>query len=209
LLGDTPLSLSYKFGYYSEIQPKRNSGEKPHGITANILAVLPNDRKLVLQRRSGDSDLFPFQKSIFGGGFMPGGLKGRYEDHDNIKLTAIREFHEETGFSFSIRQKSMDCCPIIVTQELDTGNIQINFLGVQVDQLLEIKGSSWEGTVFFIPSDSLEKELKFNNWPNWTRLGLISIITWLHLNAPGFPKGTKFGKYKPQQLAMSISDLGA
>ena len=122
---------SYSTALYSYIATARKHGETPEVITANLLVstIINGEKYILLQQRSMSSGLYPGYYSIFGGSFSP------KDDRDEIVTTALRELKEEiVGVltSDSHLKERLNSADILLTQETDNGNIQFNFLGIEV-----------------------------------------------------------------------------
>ena len=163
-----PLSKIYnhtKWEYitakYSYITALRQSGESVEVITANILPVLVDGEQkyFLFQKRSKESSLYAGYYSIFGGSFSP------KLDNDNLYTTAIREIKEEIiGIKSSNEEllKSLESSKKLLTQETDNGNLQINFLGVEIALQDDAKGEETEGALIKVEANNIEEFIESN-----------------------------------------------
>ncbi|MDN3637387.1 hypothetical protein QWY82_01075 [Simiduia curdlanivorans] len=132
--------MHYQVVRYSEMLALRQLGKMPAVLAANVLSYCQASGSLLLQKRGASSHLFPGFLSLLGGGFNPSltelipadksrGNEGLIGDSNNLKLTAQREFLEESGLSLVIPETTL----VTITQETDNGALQINYLGVPAD----------------------------------------------------------------------------
>ena len=186
----SPITFRYKKLPFSQVIALRQRGVKPGLLTANIVAIDLSKKVIILHQRSPESHVYPNVLSIPGGGFWPsdGSVHG---DGENIVNTARREFYEETKQAAKIN----DDTAIVVTEEIQTGAVQVNFLGA-ITKIEENKDTNWEGSVEFIHFDQLYNALVTREW---APLGKGCVLLWLALGAPGV-KNTKFDGLTPQGL---------
>ena len=139
-------------------------------ITANILPIfIEQDNKYFLfQKRSKSSGLYSGYYSIFGGSFSP------ELDNNNIYTTALREIKEEilgvTSSDDEILKKLKESKKLL-TQETDNGNLQINFLGVEIKLEDNAKGEESEGDLIKVKFNEID-EFIGNNLDKITPLAL-------------------------------------
>ena len=179
-----PLSKIYnnrKWEYvtakYSYITALRKNGESVEVITANILPILVDGEQkyFLFQKRSKESGLYPGYYSIFGGSFSP------EVDNNNIYTTAIREIKEEiVGVKSSKKAllKSLKNSKKLLTQETDNGNLQINFLGVEIELEDNAKGEEFEGALIKVEASNIE-EFTGSNIDKITPLALSALAYYL------------------------------
>ena len=160
----------YVTAKYSYITTLRNRGKSVEVITANILplCVEEGQRYFLFQKRSESSGLYAGYYSIFGGSFSP------ELDKDDIYATAIREINEEISGVVSSDDDvlaRLKRSKKLLTQETDNGNLQINFLGVEIDLSSEARGEASEGDLIRVKENEIEKFLQ-KNIDNITPLAL-------------------------------------
>lgn len=163
----------YQTAKYSYITAMREDKIPVEVITANILVKTKIDDEdyILLQQRSENSGLYPGYYSIFGGSFSP------REDNGDIYLTAVRELYEEIeGIKTSKGSllKSIQNAKILLTQETDSGNLQINFLDVEIEIDSDTKGFEDEGDLIKIKKDDIESFLT-NNKEKITPLAIAAL----------------------------------
>lgn len=186
----SPLTIRYKKLPFSQVIALRQRGVKPGLLTANVVAFNLSKKIIVLHHRSPESHVYPNVLSIPGGGFWPSDGLG-HGDGENIINTARREFYEETQQTANIN----DDTAIVLTEEIQTGAVQVNFLGA-ITEIEENNDVNWEGSVEFIHFDQLYNILVVREW---APLGKGCVLLWLALGAPGV-KNTKFDGLTPQGL---------
>lgn len=186
----SPVTFHYKKTPFSQIIALRKRGIKPGLLAANIVAIDLSKKIIILHHRSPQSHVYPDVLSIPGGGFWPSDGSG-HEDGENIVNTARREFYEETKQTAKIN----DDTAILLTEEIQTGAVQVNFLGA-ITEIKESNDTNWEGSVEFIHFDKLYNVLVTREW---APLGKGCVLSWLALGAPG-AKNTKFDGLTSQEL---------
>lgn len=169
-----PITFRYRSTPYSHLAALRQHNRKPPQLSANIIAVDPNSRTIVLHHRSTMSHVYPDTISIPGGGFQPA-TDNAGGDAD-LAATALREFHEETGLTATLHAHTA----ILATQETSTGSVQINFLGAVTQT--GTSRNTWEGVVQLISFDALYTTLVNERW---APVGKSCLLAWLALGAPG------------------------
>lgn len=174
-----PTILKFKKIHFSEIVALRQLGERPHELTANVIAIDSDKKTIILHQRSIKSHLYPGTLSIVGGGFLPQDELNS-NDRLSLKLTAIREFHEETQLNILTTNDTK----LLLTEELTTGAIQLNYLGVTVHTDFN-DAINAEGEVKFVAFNQLNALLEENNNIKWAPLGKCCVLAWLALGAPG------------------------
>lgn len=174
-----PTILKFKKIHFSEIVALRQLGERPHVLTANVIAVDSDRKTIILHQRSIKSHLYPGTLSIVGGGFWP---QDELNTNDRLSLrsTAIREFHEETHLNVKITNDTK----LLFTEEIATGAIQLNYLGATVHTDFNDVNNA-EGEVKFVAFNQLNALLAENNNIKWAPLGKCCVLAWLALGAPG------------------------
>lgn len=201
-LSASPVIFRYWRLPFSQIVALRNRGEKPNLLTANLIAIDRAKQLIILHHRSPRSHLYPDRLSIPGGGFCPPDGLVRAGDFD-IRGTADREFNEETGLTAHIRNDTA----VVLTEELETGAIQVNFLGATT-QVPDDKNSSREGDVVAVHFNALYETLLTRKW---APLGKSCVLAWLALGAPGTENATFSGLaadvlYRKSINAMNIAE---
>ena len=191
--------LKYKEIWYSEIQGLRKRGVRPKVITANVLAVDSNKKGIILHRRSTKSSLYPGKLSIVGGGFLPFSIENKVKADKLLKDTAIREFNEETNMRMQIDKDTK----ITLTEEITSGNIQINYLGAKSEWAparmdKESIDFEFEGEPVFVSFNKLNDYLNLD-FDEWTPLGKSNVLAWLALGASGTGE-VKFGGISAAEL---------
>lgn len=172
--------LKFKKIMFSEIMALRQLGKRPHVLTANIIAVNIDENQIILHQRSINSHLYPETLSIIGGGFCPQ-QETTTNDSFSLRSTALREFHEETQLDITMSSKTK----LLLTEELSTGAIQVNFLGASVINMRRKEIINEEGQVKFITFNQLGELLEKCNETSWAPLGRGCVLAWLALGAPG------------------------
>lgn len=121
-------------------------------------------------------------------------------DRDLIQ-TIKREILEETGLSPRWRQK----IPVLISEELKTGFIQVVFLGlsVEADDLCNLL-PNWEGKgIERIPFGDLKNCLLDPDnlaASGWTPTGMVHVLSWLALGAPNCNPEIRFGEFAAFEL---------
>jgi hypothetical protein len=193
-LRTSPLTLYYKTLLYSELRALQNNEQSLGIITANAIIVDPDKEKIYFQHRSENVVFYPNKITIFGGGYTPyADFYIGENDGDNIKNTIYREVLEESGFICDF-----DEAPMLLTKELNTKNIQINFLGAKILKK-EKPSTEWEGGIIEVDYNELPYFL-IKTFKDWTPLGFASILSWLAIGAPGAGDNVRFNGYSAYEF---------
>jgi len=195
-LSANPVIFRYRRLPFSQVIALRNRGEKPNLLTANLIATDLEKQLIILHHRSPRSHLYPDMLSIPGGGFCPPDGLGRTGEM-HITGTANREFNEETRLTVHIRND----IAIVLTEELETGAIQVNFLGAAT-QIPDNRNSGWEGDVECIHFNALYEMLVTRKW---TPLGKSCVLA---CSPHAQCRLQKIGRYLPARLSDVIGDHG-
>jgi len=153
---------NYKKAKYSYITTLRKHGKPVEVITANILVFTEKNGKkyLVLQKRSNSSGLYAGYYSVFGGAFSP------ELDRGDLIKTAIRELHEEINGIITpdnVLRERLNNAGWLLTHETDNGNLQINFVGVDVELSPDATGSEDEGKMYLVEWENIEEFIDTNH----------------------------------------------
>lgn len=92
-------------------------------------------------------------------------------------MTAVHQLQEEADLHVS----PLPSVPLMVSEEIPTGFVQLVLLGVDIGEMRFI-GPQLEGEAEGISFADLEGKLK---QANWVPSGLMQILAWLALGAPG------------------------
>lgn len=161
--------LNYRCVRYSQMLALREQGEKPAVLAATALLCSTDQQQLLWQKRSASSHLFGGFLSLFGGGFNPVVSDGRGDNNDS-RATAIRECREESGLNVNLPEQ----CLVTLTQETDTGAVQINFLGVAADFSSAVANPN-EGELEVHALPALDE---IANLQGFTHLALANLYCW-------------------------------
>jgi 8-oxo-dGTP pyrophosphatase MutT (NUDIX family) len=192
---DIPLHFELKAIDYAELcvlrETRQEGSPQPQVLSANALVVCAKRRVLMLHRRSSRSATYANCLHTVGGGYWPPGFDGREGDGTSLRHTAMREVFEETRARIGI----LDATPKIVLQEIDTGFIQLAYLGCTIgeDEHKRIEDSH-EGKVVWVGFDDLEQRLLQEE--DWVPTAKASILAWLAMGAPGAGVDARFAKKK-------------
>lgn len=195
---DDPVHLHVKTLNYASVcalrEPGISSNVKPEIISANALIICQETKEIVLHRRSEDSATFPGRLHTFGGAYWPSKINEKGEDL--LSHTAMREVQEESKASLNI----VDNPPImLVMKEIDTGFIQLAFIGVNISQKqVEKLRENPEGKITLVSFDDLGRRLKAER--DWVPTGKVAIMAWLALNAPNSGRRVKFNGVSATKL---------
>lgn len=167
-------SLHYRVVRYSEMLALRQQGKFPTGLSATVLPYSQASQSLLWQKRSATSHLFPGRLSLLGGGFNPN-VDGDSGDDNDPRNTAQRECLEESALNFYLPEDTL----VTITQEVDSGAIQINFLGVP---------ASFKNAVADEEEGSLvERDIplvaQISTLENFTALAKANLRAWLEFTA--------------------------
>jgi 8-oxo-dGTP pyrophosphatase MutT (NUDIX family) len=131
---------------------------------------------------------------------MPPGLKSK-DDLYSLENTLAREVEEEARIKLTFEKKT----PLLIMEEMQTGFIQVAFLGMtisagQADHLLD-NPRPVEGKPVKVHFDDLQDLLRH---PDWVPTGKAAVLAWLALGAPGAGPYVRFGKYSANGLCEEI-----
>jgi hypothetical protein len=180
-----------------------NADPLPLVLSVNSLLICRKSREIILHRRALHSDTFPNALHTIGGGYWPPGVDAHEGDQFRLRNTAIRETREESGVTFSLDENP----PMVLLQELQTGFIQLAYLGVNISsQEAENLAPSREGTPVHIRYDDLPQKL-LSDQEDWVPTGKAAILAWLALGAPNGGWNVQFDGIKP--VALFRHQIGA
>ncbi|WP_162800593.1 NUDIX hydrolase [Acidibrevibacterium fodinaquatile] len=188
--------LEYYDTNYAEICAKRRTALKkksiddlPKVISACVVLFSKQKKTLYVHRRGERSVTYPGHLHTYGGHFKPAPEWGAH-DIDSLLMTAVHQLQEEAGLHVSPLQK----VPLMVSEETPTGFVQLVLLGVDIGEMGFV-GPQLEGEAEGISFADLEGKLKP---ANWVPSGLMQILVWLALGAPGTDE--KDWKQKPKDI---------
>jgi hypothetical protein len=200
--GDDPLQFTLLPMDYAQLCVLRETGSRetlPRVLSANALIVCAERRTIMLHRRSDTSATYPGCLHTIGGGYWPPGLDGRDGDGRSLRHTVVREVHEETRVNIVVR----DSIPVLALEEVQTGFIQMAFLGCTIDEeACRHVEANKEGHVVWVGFDELEKRLL--NDDDWVPTAKASVLAWLAMAAPGAGDRPRFGKKRPGDLFRTV-----
>ena len=168
-------------------------------ISSNAVIVCPESKELILHYRAAGVRTFPDCLHTVGGGYMPSGFQHRH-DRCSLKRNVIREMEEETSVNVGFDETP----PLIITEELETGWIQVAFLGVAISAAqaanVHKDANTYEGIPQKVRFDDLESRMR----DRWVPTGKAAVLAWLSLGAPGAGPDPRFGKFTPAELFETI-----
>ena len=167
---DVDRHMTYQTLRYSDMLALRQLKEMPCGLSATALIVSLDGQRLLWQKRAESSHLFPGFLSLLGGGFNPR-MGDDLGDDDDPRNTAVREVWEEAGVQLQLPINSL----VSVTQETNTGAVQINFLGVVAD-FSQARAEESEGLLVEMPVPRLSDVATL---PGFTDLAKANVLAWL------------------------------
>lgn len=185
---------------YSDINKERNSKkEKAQKVIYSTVLVICRETKEILLHKRGSVTRYKDCFHVFGGGFMPEMDGYLHNDKDNLLKTAMREILEETGLTVQ-----WDKNVKLLHVETTAGGEELLFLGMNVtkenvEYIQKFHKETWEGKVETIKFDKFPGFLLAKN-KKWSEAGMVAILSWLALGAPGGEAETRFGKETPQEL---------
>lgn len=172
----------------------------PRVLSANVLLVCTDDKMAYFQARAPHLETYPSHLHVFGGAFRiadPDGSRGNVLATDFSLLgTALRELHEESGYS----PQAINVPLFVLSREVDTGYVQFNCLGLDLPrEATKFIRDSQEGKVVQIPLAKLPDALARGEFtpPTSNRpmpfvpTGRALALTWLGAGAPVIRVGPK------------------
>lgn len=180
---------------YATVKTLRDSKIPVNVITSGAVVFCSATQEVFIHERN-ELDTYPFCFHIHGGAFRSGG--GADDGDQDLLATCQRELREELGVDELILQPN-ELPPVAIAQELDTGYVQVVFLGINLNEGIanKVKRIRGEGVNLRIGFDELEGYL---NEDKWVPTGKIHFLGWLGLGAPGLSPFVSFGGYKARQL---------
>jgi 8-oxo-dGTP pyrophosphatase MutT (NUDIX family) len=189
-------SIRYRIVDYATVKAMREEGELPALLSGNGLIICSKKKQILLHRRAGKEKIDTFEDKIHivGGSFIPAKSGRPSSDENGLLDTVIREVFEETN----IRLGSPNRCPLIISKELKTGFVQVNYLGWDIppEQADQVQSRS-EGDAEWWPYDKIEERLREEEWVS---SGKALVLAWLGLGAPNAGWYAKFGRLTAKQL---------
>jgi 8-oxo-dGTP pyrophosphatase MutT (NUDIX family) len=145
--------------------------------------------------RGASVETYPSCLHTLGGAYIPAGFAGVDADRKGLRATVVREVHEEAQLALAGEATP----PMMFSQELSTGFVQLVFLGFSAEAgALEQVLGNWEGDPQLIPYDQLPAILL--DEPNWVPSGRAHVLAWLALGAPNAGARPRFATMSPRQL---------
>lgn len=182
---DNPPVINYQTIFYSQLLALHKQKVKPIIISCGALLVSNQTGELILHRRSSESRTYPNKRHIFGGAMLGQNGLSRYDR--SCWETAKREINEEIGIELKNGRY-----PIYLGEELDTGFLQIVFLGVPISKKeIDYASENWEGEITKVPFNQIQD--CFIHHDEYVPTALMHIRCWLDLGAPG--TSAKYKKY--------------
>ena len=188
------LSVSVGIMNFSEIMALRAEGQKPNILSTCSVIVCSETQEILIHHRSHDSATFPNALHVIGGSIIPPGYNTTDPDRASTLSSMQREIFEETQITVDVD----DIPNIIFSEEIETGFIQVNFLGLRATKKsLARLSSNWEGDV---------KRVHFDNLPEiladgfWVPSGKAQILAWLALGAANGGRRPKFNGLSSEEL---------
>ncbi len=188
----SPPNISYQTIQYSELRALMESGERPVSISCGALLVCDESGKMLLHERARYLHSHPGKRHTFGGRWR--GKRGGKGPSDKSCWEAMkREVLEETGIGLG--QESGEH-PVYVGRQFGGKEgfewLQIYFLGVPVTQeqlrgAIEENDKHWDGNVTSLDFESLDTW--FDEPESYVLSGLLQILCWLEMDAPGLDDG--------------------
>lgn len=195
-----PVYLEAQTLYFSEVRALRDSklgNLKPEILSANALFFCSETHELILHLRSTDSDTFKRIRRLhtLGGAYQPPDMDGTPADKLSLSNTARREVLEEAEAGLVWRETP----PMICLKELETGFIQLAFLGIDIPSKEAVRlAGSWEGEPIRIAFNDLHRTLTTDE--SWVPTGKAAVLAWLALGAPNTKGRVKFGEFTATEL---------
>jgi len=194
--GDSPLTLHVKTLDFADLKALRNEGHRPMVLSSCVVLLCRKSKELIVQRRSVHVDTYKNALHTFGGAFIP--PSGVDPDRKKLSKTVKREVNEEIQISIDWKNPP----PMIMSQEVKTGFIQLVVLGVNIDEESLIKyNNNWEGDLVKIKYSQLEGILHDQSW---VHSGIGHILSWLAYGAPNAGLMAKFGDLSARELFNKI-----
>lgn len=193
---DTPVNLEVETLDYASILALRHKPNMPPILSTCMVLLCSATREIIVQRRSDKVHTYKSTLHTFGGGYWPPipNAKLRDDRHD-LRATGVRELHEETKMSISMQEIP----EMMFSKELDTGYIQLVFLGIDVSpEALKNVEDNWEGKTIRLGFDQLEEKLR--DVTDWCPSGRGQVLSWLALGAPCAIPNPTFARRTPIAL---------
>jgi len=193
LLDADPVVLSVRTTDFGGVLALREEGERPEILSSSAVLVCKESGQLVLHRRSEAVHTYPGYIHTLGGAYMPP-VGAADPDRLGLSSTVEREIHEESQLVVSAALSHS----LMLSKELDTGFIQLVFLGLELPAtMLDRLSGNWEGSVVRVPFADLPSLLLRDDW---VPSGKAHVLAWLAAGAPGAGKKPMFGSLTASQL---------
>jgi hypothetical protein len=192
IMSSDPVSLRAQTTDFGGVLALREEGLRPPVLSSSAVIVCPSAELLILHQR-GDVATYPYCVHTLGGAYMPPSA-AKDPDRQGLRSTLEREVHEESQVSASIDT----AVPMMLSQELEWGFIQLVFLGLPIpESALDRLSGNWEGSILPIRFDSLDAALCDEDW---VPSGKAHVLAWLGAGAPGASPRARFGGMNAVQL---------
>jgi hypothetical protein len=165
-------------------------------IGANNLVINPYKSEFILHKRSSKSETQSGKLHGFGGGYLPywengkKSLTTRRDDRKDLRCTAMRELHEESGL-LSLKHIPDTCCVIEERHSQDEkfGYLTFFFITLLETLIDEAQGDPNEGVVHQVP---ISKKNIYDMTTKGELNGLLihpqlrsMLLLWLFMGCPG------------------------
>lgn len=187
---------------YATIAALRQEGKKPNVIYSTVIVFCIEKKEIYLHIRKKGTQ-YADCYHVFGGGYVSAASPNRLFDSHSLIKTAMREVLEETGLSIQWNEKVK-----MIHIKPKAGGEEFVLLGVNVTpdnvkHVTKTHRETWEGFVKPISFNKLYSYL-LNKKNKWCPTGMVVLLSWLALGAPGCEPETRFGRYTAQELFETV-----
>lgn len=196
----------YTTDYATIAALREEGGEKPNVIYSTVIVFCVENKEIYLHKRKKGTR-YAGCYHVFGGGYMPASSPNKLFDNYSLIKTAMREILEETGLSIQWNKKvKMGHVKLIEDNEDSSDEFVLFGVNVTPDNVAHAKEThreTWEGVVKSISFNELHGYL-LSKKNRWCSTGMVILLSWLALGAPGCEPETRFGRYTAQKLFETV-----
>lgn len=192
------VTIPYRRLDYATARAIREAGDAPPVLSVGTIGVCLDRRSLFVHRRESGAPSNAGLLHSFSGGY-------RVDEGEGVIAEGLREFAEETGLGRIAIDPALPPPRLALFRDNDYGAFETCLLGVTLTpaQVARI-APTVEGRAQEICFDALPGSLLDGN-DGWTEGGRLEVLTWLAMDAPPCPPGSRFGHLTQKELFLEAT----
>lgn len=195
---DGATSIPYRRLDYATARAIREAGQAPPILSVGTIGVCLERRALYVHLRESGAPSNAGLLHSFSGGY-------RVDEGEGIIAEGLREFAEETSLGRVTIDPALPPPRLALFRDNDYGAFETCLLGVVLSPAEVTRiAPTVEGRAHEIGFDALPGSL-LDGDDGWTEGGRLEMLTWLAMDAPPCPAGTRFGHLTPAELFLKAT----